>query len=78
MSDNDDDDDDDDVRVDPREAGFWMGYREGHRPGKPPPNPYPLRTLDRSRWHEGFFAGRSLLRRHLTEVGTTLDTLLKQ
>ena len=52
---------DDDEDAVPAEAGFWCGLecgREGINPV--PPNPYPLRTEERTAWSRGYALGCDL------------------
>jgi hypothetical protein len=53
-----------DVEPSPRQIGFWCGLTYGHRWGRDrrplPPNPYPLRTVGRVQWSEGYVIGYRL------------------
>lgn len=49
-------------------AGFWVGYglaqSQPYQTPKPPPNPYPLHTIERRAWSIGHAEGRKLGMKH--------------
>lgn len=47
------------TQLTPKQLGFKWGY-ENPNFNAPPPNPYPLRSVERRQWHEGRALGRRL------------------